>query len=122
MKKSVIYLAAIIAIALVFNSCTKEEDFDQALLTGTWKLVGGTEMYKYNSGGTGVFWDPSQDVTELEGKHFNWTLVKSDLTHIFISESGSLEVPKSYTVTELTATSLKYKDDLGGTTYSFAKQ
>jgi len=122
MKKSIFYLAAITAIALVFSSCTKEEDFDEALLAGTWKLDGGTEMYLYNSGGTGVFWDPAQDVTVDEGKQFNWTLSKSDLTHIFISESGSFEVPKAYTVTELTATSLQYKDDLGGTSYSFTKQ
>lgn len=120
MKKSIICLVTFLSISFILNSCKKEEDFDKALLTGKWQLVGGTEIYKYNSDGSGVFWDPADDVTEQEGQKFTWTLVKSDLTHIHIMEIGG-NVPKYYTVTELTSTSLKYKDELGNKSYSYTK-
>lgn len=91
--------------------------FDETLLIGTW--VSGTEFYKYKADGNGATWDESEDVKEEEALHFTWTLVKSDLTHIHIMEDGN-KVPKSYTVTELSATTLKYKDDFGGS-YVFKK-
>ena len=64
-------------------------------------------------------WDEADDVTEDEAQLFTWTLVESELTHIHILEMGGT-VPKVYTVTELTATSLKYKDDFGKS-FSFTK-
>lgn len=118
MKRIIICLFAFLTVSLMFNSCSKDEEYDQALLTGKWQLVGGTEIYRYNADGTGVFWDPADDVTEAGGQRFTWTLEKADLTHIHIMEIGG-NVPKYYTVTELTSTKLKYKDDFA--TYSFTK-
>ena len=60
------------------------------------------------------------EYTEEEGLPFTWTLESAELTHIHIMETGGSGVPKIYTVTELTETSLKYKDDFGKT-YSFVK-
>jgi len=84
-----------------------------------WKWVPGTVYYSYFSDYSGKIWDTSDDVTEAEAQSFTWTLVKSELTHIHIMEVGG-NVPKVYTVTELTATSLKYKDGFGKT-FSFTK-
>ncbi|HBH85198.1 MAG: hypothetical protein A2X05_11205 [Bacteroidetes bacterium GWE2_41_25] len=112
MKKTIFYLTACMVISFMAVSCevTEEESFDQSLLTGKWKS--GTLFYKYLADGTGGTWDTSDDVTEAEAQAFTWTLVKSELTHIHLLEIGG-SVPKIYTVTELTATSLKYEDDFG---------
>jgi hypothetical protein len=119
MKKLIVYLMVFFSFSLLFNSCEEEESsFQESFLVGKW--VSGTVYYKYASNYTGTTWDTSDDVTEEEAQAFTWTLVKSELTHIHIMEVGG-NVPKVYTVTELTATSLKYKDDFGKI-YSFTKQ
>lgn len=119
MKKLSIYFMAFVFAALTFNSCLPIEDmFDESLLIGQWAM--GTDHYRYDADGTGVSWYTADDVTEAEGQEFQWTLVSAELTHIHIMETGGSGVPKIYTVTELTETSLKYKDDFGKT-YSFVK-
>ena len=108
----------IVLLTLVFSSCQKEPDtFDSSLLIGKW--VSGTVHYKYLGNNTGTTWDTADDVTEAEGQPFTWTLVQSELTHIHIITGGG-SVPKVYTVTSLTAATLKYEDSLG-TKYSFTK-
>lgn len=118
MKKLVVCLMVCFSFSVLFNSCEEDETFFQeSFLMGKW--VSGTVYYKYLSDYSGKTWDTSDDVTEAEAQSFTWTLVKSELTHIHIMEVGG-NVPKVYTVTELTATSLKYKDGFGKT-FSFSK-
>jgi len=106
------------SFSLLFNSCEVEEtSFQESFLIGKWQS--GTVYYKYASNYSGATWDTSDDVTEAEAQPFSWTLVQSELTHIHIMEVGG-NVPKVYTVTELTANSLKYKDNFGKS-YSFTK-
>ncbi len=119
MKKLFVCLVVFFSLSMVFNSCEVEDtSYDESLLIGRW--ASGTLFYKYLSDHTGSTWDTSDDVTEAEAQKFTWTLVKSELTHVHIMEVGG-NVPKVYTVTTLTSTSLKYKDDFG-TSYSFTKQ
>jgi hypothetical protein len=119
MKKTLRYLVVLTAIILIAVSCSKlTNTYDKALLTGKWKS--GTLYYKYAADGTGGSWDTGQNVTEAEAKPFTWTLDNDLLTQIFTGQIGGIVVPKSYTVTELTATSLKYHDDFGGN-FSFTK-
>jgi len=94
-----------------------EESFDDSLLIGKWQS--GTLFYKYLANGTGGTWDTGDNVTEAEAQAFTWTLLKSKLTHLHVLEMGGT-VPKIYTVTELTSTSLKYHDDFG-VNFSFTK-
>lgn len=111
-KKSLSYLASFIVICFLAVSCEPETtSFDSSLLTGKWQS--GTLFYKYLSDGNGSTWDTADDVTEAEAQKFTWTLVDAELTHIHILEIGGSGVPKVYTVTELTSTSLKYEDDFG---------
>jgi hypothetical protein len=118
MKKILTILVSCILITSLFTACEEEETYyDDALLIGKWSS--GTLYYKYLVDGFGTTWDTSDDVTEEEGQQFTWALEKSELTHIHILEMGGT-VPKVYTVTELTATTLKYKDDFGKT-FSFTK-
>ena len=119
MKKLLLCLMMCIVSTSLFVSCQQEDlgSFDQTLLVGKWQS--GTLYYKYLGDGSGTTWDTADDVKEAEAQKFNWTLVKSELTHIHVLEMGGT-VPKVYTVTELTANSLKYKDDFGKS-FSFSK-
>lgn len=119
MKKTLSYLTLFTVISLFAVSCEPDTSvtLDQSLLTGKWKS--GTLYYKYLADGTGGTWDTADDVTEAEAQAFTWTLVADQLTHIHIMQIGG-SVPKVYTVTELTATSLKYHDDFG-VNFSFTK-
>ena len=118
MKRTLRYLTMLTVFILLAVSCTKTDTtYDQTLLTGKWQS--GTLFYKYLADGTGGTWDTSDNVTEAEAQAFTWTLVKDLLTQINVLEIGG-SVPKVYTVTELTATSLKYHDDFG-VSYEFTK-
>lgn len=118
MKRLLNYLPVLFIVAVFFTSCLPEEDFDEALLIGKWRS--GTLFYRYDSGGAGVSWDTADDVTEAEGQAYTWTLVKAELTHIHVVEMGGTPVPKVYTVTKLTETTLEYKDDFDKS-FSFTK-
>ena len=118
MKKTLFYLTMCIVVSILAVSCEPEEVFfDDSLLIGKWQS--GTLFYKYLNDGSGGTWDTADDVTEAEAQAFTWTLVSAELTHIHILEIGG-SVPKVYTVTELTSTSLKYHDDFG-VNFSFTK-
>jgi hypothetical protein len=104
-------------VSILAVSCEKEPTyFDESLLIGKWRS--GTLFYKYLADGTGGTWDTADDVTEQEAQAFTWTLVAADLTHLHIMEIGP-NIQKDYTVTELTATTLKYHDEFDS--YSFTK-
>ena len=94
--------------------------FDEELLIGKWKEVGTLTYYTYDSDYTGKAWDEDGEISE-EATTFRWSLNQATLTQFHLIPIVSAEVPKVYTVTELTATSLKYKDDLSNE-YSFIKE
>lgn len=112
MKKTLLHLVLFIFASVSIVSCIvlDEQSFDKALLTGKWQS--GTMHYKYLADGSGTTWDTADDVTEAEAQAFTWTLIQSELTHIHVLEMGGT-VPKVYTVTELTETTLTYEDDFG---------
>jgi hypothetical protein len=117
MRKIFLYCIIPVLTAFLLASCEKEEIFDESFLPGKWES--GTMYYRYFSNGDGYSWDEGDDVTEEEAQGFTWTLEHSVLTHIHILEIGGT-VPRVYTVTELTPSSLKYEDDFGRS-YSFTK-
>lgn len=130
MKRIVFFLVACVSAAVLMTSCEKEDEFDEMLLIGEWK---GIEVfpndknspnhvvhYKYFSDYRGYTWDVTEDVTEEDALPFRWTLVKSELSQFHIMVSGP-EIAKYYKVTELTASTLKYKDEKGGVSYTYTK-
>jgi len=119
--KRILYFLGFLLVAATFHSCEVEEDFDEDLLIGRWKPVSGTSLYfRYDRNGGGVTWNPSVDQSEERGQAFKWKLVQSELEqrhHIeIIGEDIIIEI---YTVTELTSTSLKYKNN--SRSYSFSR-
>jgi hypothetical protein len=118
MKKILFILAILVSTSGLFVSCEKEElSFDEELLIGKWRS--DNLYYKYLSDGSGYTWDTNDDVTEEEAQAFTWTLKESELKQLHMLEIGGI-VPKVYTVTELTSTTLKYKDDFGKS-FTFSK-
>ena len=115
MKKTFYFLVSLLVISALFNSCNKKDEFDEELLYGKWRT--GNEYWVYERGHTGYFWVEGL-YTEEQGKEqpFTWSLVKSELR--FTHFDG--RIPKPYTVTELTANTLKYKDDFDRS-HSFTK-
>ena len=114
-KKFLVFLL-VLAVFVPINSCREEETFDETLLYGRWRS--GTLYYRYDSNGSGVSWDTADDVREEEGQAFTWELKKSSLQQLHTIEMGGV-VPRYYTVTELTSSSLRYKDSFRS--YSFTK-
>lgn len=107
-----------LVLTVLAVSCeTDPISFDESLLIGKWRS--GTLFYKYFGNGTGGTWDTADNVLEEEAQDFEWTLEYAELTHIHILEIGGT-VPKVYTVTELTSTTLKYHDDFG-VSWTFTK-
>ena len=119
MKKIFCFLILVLFGSVTFHSCTEEEVFfDETLLYGKWQS--GALFYVYSSNGNGKTWDEGEEVYESEAQSFTWTLEKANLLHIHIGEMGQ-KVPKSYTVTELTVTTLRYRDGYGKQ-FSFTKK
>lgn len=106
----------LIITLLAFSSCKK--DLDETLLYGTWKS--GTLYEKYVSSGTGYTWDTADDVDESEAQSFTWELSGETLTQYHQMESSTALVPKQYTITTLTETTLVYTAN--GKTYTYKKQ
>jgi hypothetical protein len=110
-------ILALLFIIFVIISC-RDDGFNESLLYGKWRS--GTLYYRYNSNGTGVYWDVGEDVSEEEGKKFKWDLKKSEFNHLVSMELNGREIPFKYTLIELTSTKLRYKD-VNNSSWSFTK-
>lgn len=130
--KKLFHIFFSLVFVLGFFACNKiphEVNYDALLLYGKWQEGSVYERY-YDSrierilptGDTvqanGTTWDEGEDVTEDEAQLFNWTLSGATLTHEHIGTF--VTVPKLYTITQLTSSSLIYKDDYG-VTHHFSK-
>jgi hypothetical protein len=122
MKKLLSYFGAFVAFTLFFASCEPaEKSFDESLLIGKWRVGNTEEFYRYRANRTGVNWNESDDVSEAEGTKFDWRLNKSELELRFYSRvTGEPLVWELYTVTTLTSTTFRYRDDFGRT-FTFTK-
>ncbi|MDD2284816.1 MAG: hypothetical protein PHQ11_05375 [Paludibacter sp.] len=120
MKRTFNYLIALVITAIAMVSCLPEEDvFDETLLYGRWRS--GVAYIRFDEGGAGKEWDltPGKETYEDdEGGEMTWTLVKSDLTIIRITTTTGSGVPHTYTVIQLTSTTLKLNDGFGTITYT----
>lgn len=103
-------------MALAMTSCGDifSDDIDVNNLYGKWRE--GSVYEHYYTDGTGITWDEADDTSEEEGQPFDWTLDGKTLIQEHRTIFGSV-VPKVYTVTELTSSSLIYSDDYGKSHY-----
>jgi hypothetical protein len=86
------------------------------MMIGKWRrpvvTQDGYDCYRYDTGGKGVTWDTSDDVTEEEAQAFDWSLNGANLMLTHKGEMGQV-IPKSYTVITLNSTTLSYKNEYG---------
>lgn len=131
--KRILYSLVIVSVVLLgFNSCDGfgSADFEEDLLIGKWendRNPGEYWVYTTQTDDSGDYqyghtWDENDDVYESDltpygNGWFKWQIVKSDLTQIHLMENGGADIPKIYTITELTTTHLTYKDSFGNRTY-----
>jgi hypothetical protein len=120
-KLLLISILAVSAIILSMSSCSPNTDveLDRDLLIGKWQETNTLNFEVYGKDGSGYTWDEADDVTEAEAQPFTWGLNGNVLTQVHTMEMGG-NVPKTYTVTKLTATELVYEDNYG-TTHTFGK-
>lgn len=124
MKKQLYFWAACVCMALSFSACSlMDQDFDETLIIGTWTVDGNsTDHWRFDAGGTGASWDEADDVTEEEAQAFSWSISGSELTIVHqIGMTGQDAIPKSYKLTELTATHMTFKDTTTGKSISLTK-
>ena len=104
----------VLSVFILIASCEREDkkNFDETLLYGIW--YEGTLFYKYEQGGKGSSWDESEDYYEEDGLPFTWSLAGSRLGHIHtgsVDGGGGIAANEIFTVTELTATRMRFTDD-----------
>ena len=112
MKKHLCILVGCLLAIFVISCNSKEKaDIDANQIYGKWR--DGTVYERYDSGGTGVTWDTSDDVTEEEAQPFSWTLNGTRLIQEHQSTDVSFVVFTQYNVTKLDANNFNYEDDYG---------
>lgn len=104
-------------ILITLCGCNKIQNYSEADLVGRWQC--GNLWERYVSGGSGFTWDTSDDVDESEAQTFTWKLEGDKLTQYHQMDMGGV-VPKQYTITELSGTTLKY--EANGKSYTFTKR
>lgn len=108
-------LVFVLCLTALLTACTPEfeipeGDFDVELLYGKWNMTDTQVYYVYQADGTGYTWDEADDVSEDEAQPFEWTVDKSEMIHIHLTETGTAQVPKYYIITALTSSELCYHD------------
>jgi hypothetical protein len=118
MKKILFYFGIFAVFALFFASCgNSDPSFDESLLVGKWRVGNTNQFYRYDANRMGMNWDEDDDVSEAEGTKFDWRLNKSELELRFYSRmTGEPLVWEIYTITTLTSTTFRYRDDFGRVT------
>ena len=127
MKKSTILFGVVAIVAMMMTSCQMEKpSFQEADLLGLWKNAGQEAFVRFTTEAadpTGEYkygreWNEDEGVFESDLKPygngwFKYKLVNSNLTEIHLMDNGGADVPKIYTVLQLTDDVLKYRDDRG---------
>lgn len=116
-------LLLLLLLVPFFTSCEKEKPLDvkSSQIYGQWIQTGTQKYWTYHADGTGNRVDRNEFEQDDENNgDFEWTLVGAELRHIFHGRQGNQNIPKYYTITSITANSMKWKDDYSNT-LSFSK-
>ncbi|MBR1793296.1 MAG: hypothetical protein IJ764_06640 [Bacteroidales bacterium] len=94
--------------------------FNSSDLIGKWKENGSSTYWRYDSGGSGLTWDESEDVSEDDETtmRFSWSLSEDVLQHVFSGDEIHQAVVQDYTILELSNTSLRWNTGLKTVTLS----
>lgn len=109
-------LLTVALLVALYGACGKDTHIhvDDSQLIGTWVKSGTQEYWKYDADHNGVTWDESEDIGHHESNlTFTWSIAEDVLTHAFPGEMGNQAVPKVYTITEISGSMMKWKDEEG---------
>lgn len=128
-----IVLAALLALGMA--SCDKRNNdsrltVDASQVTGLWvKNSNPYEYWRFRADGSGVTWDETPDpeygtpstTEDLSNLTYSWHITDGDvLMFDFPGAMANQDVPKYYYITEISASTMKWRDDYG-LTYSLRK-
>ncbi len=133
MKRLFPILTLLCVLVGAFTSCNfnPPAQFDEIDLIGRWYAPTAVEVmscYQYcvfleDKDETGEYrlgkmWDEGEhvfeeDLTYLGNGWFKWKLTGDELMEIHLMENGGAEIPKYYTITTLSETTLIYEDGFG---------
>lgn len=105
-------------LLLSLAGCRKHDDpivVQESEVYGLWQKAGTQEFWRYNSDHTGVTWDLADDISEEESNlAYTWSLEQSNKLRMVASGAqGNQFVPKSYSITEISSSSMKWDDGYG---------
>ncbi|MBQ9417801.1 MAG: lipocalin family protein [Bacteroidales bacterium] len=119
-KRATVRLAAVAAaMLLLVVGCRKDEEESTLTVTdsevaGLWVKSGSQEYWRYRTDHSGVTWDEADDISEQESNlTYTWSISGAVLTHVFSGAQGNQAVPKVYTITAISGSSMQWKDDYG---------
>ncbi|MCQ2058061.1 MAG: hypothetical protein MJY75_07635 [Bacteroidaceae bacterium] len=107
--------------AVLFAGCHKDDEFDEALLTGTWYNQTEALYFNFNSDHSGR---TDEDGEGTNAKQFTWSLNDDELSISYQSQSGFLDgLTEVYIVKELTSARMEaYQIDEPDVTVIFEKR
>lgn len=120
MKKNWLWMA-VLAAMLLWGCGEKDHlEVDPSELYGAWVQSGSEYYWTFNSDGTGSLVNRGEVAEgDDENGDFTWSLSDGDqLLAEFrgSGELGGIYIAKQYTITEITATALRWEDVYGRTT------
>ena len=132
-------LVVSVLVMLAITGCKKKDEVKdpETMLVGYWQRANTREYVRFMRDNTemkdgyylGYEWNESQDVYETDlwdymyhgNSWFEWytTVDKKDnkLTQIHLMDNGGADIPKVYTITTLTETTLSFTDGLNTRNY-----
>lgn len=135
MKRVLITILPVAAVLLLFASCFNNKEDDGRLtvssgeVAGLWvKSSNPYEYWRFRDDMTGITWDETPDpetgepemTEELSNLGFSWSIDGDVLSFDFPGAMENQDVPKYYYITEISASSMKWRDEYG-LTYTMRK-
>lgn len=117
MKRKDIVWIAVALLTLVVGSCGEKEEVlptvSESQVVGHWKRTDANRAWFLEADHTGrYYWD---DIDELDidasWHHASWELEDGVLTVVDSGSVGNQAVPKSYTITEISSSAMRWRDE-----------
>ncbi len=111
----------LVLVFTIFTGCHKDDEFDEALLTGKWYNQTEALYFTFNSDHNGRTDDDGEGT---HAKQFTWSLNDDELSISYLSQSGFLDgLTEVYIVKKLTSSRMEaYQIDAPDVTVIFEKR
>lgn len=111
----------LVLVIVLFAGCHKDDEFDEALLTGKWYNRTEALYFTFNSDHNGR---TDEDGEGTHAKQFTWSLNDDELSISYQSQSGFLDgLTEVYIIEKLTSSRMEaYQIDEPGITVIFEKR